>query len=780
MRAQTRRWLSVVAVLALSQVCKSQDNLLRNPEFRFRTPTRGDGVARNVACWNCDAWGDLRVTGADKVKAFRPKHAKAGVVRLRPGKRLYQFSTLPEMGLAVGDRVALSVLGFQPNPAALRVRLTLMRIESADGKWSPKDFGCRDKRVFSRHGRGEPVRGPHVEALSSKAEGQFAITLDPLTVEAFFKRDRKSSAKYKNTVGVLVEFVNVGKGDVWVYAPRLVKGDRAKVGLAAGRPVPEYYRLLPRTMGKLMRGEPIHILALGSSIDSGDANPRLYVYDEDPKSPTYKQPMWKGGFDAVAAGWPQLKDYVNQPRIFLKYTGRMQRELMRKFNLRVSDILINAMSCGGSSIGESHSGFKTYATLAQPAGPANGHPPGKKWNQLYPRLFKDGKPAPDLVIFGHGHNERIDKPDGIAVYEGAVRWFQRRYPKVEFLFCQWHTRSKARSNIPPLPVRKALCEHYGIPFVDITPMVEGLGKSCNYFALCPDGGHAQAGSHYMWFKQLEQIFETADPLKPFREQRRLPKRINAYTYGWEGDMVRYKAPHPRIRGPRLIIEDSAFNLWCKDGTKPSMRLFIDGELVPRGNPGNGRQSRGIHGRNSSFVHGRLSLGDRHLLEVVSVEMVKKPGRKRPVGEVTNGAKVKILGVDCKVPPKRRRYGVESPRWRLPAGCAVERFASKWGAPYGDKAVTLKPGQTMALDVEVTDIAVAYVDQPEGGELRVSVDGKQGLAQPTNVPFVDTDKKTRYLENRKAVPGFPVGKRRVELRAAKAPVRVLGLYTYDRR
>jgi len=73
-------------------------------------------------------------------------------------------------------------------------------------------------------------------------------------------------------------------------------------------------------------------------------------------------------------------------------------------------------------------------------------------------------PAPDLVIFGHGHNERIDAPDGIAVYEGAIRWFQKRFPRVEFLFCQWH-HSYDNANIPPVPERRKLCEHYGIPFI---------------------------------------------------------------------------------------------------------------------------------------------------------------------------------------------------------------------------------------------------------------------------------------------------------------------------
>ena len=511
-----------------------------------------------------------------------------------------------------------------------------------------------------------------------------------------------------------------------------------------------------------MRGEPIHIMTLGSSIDTGDANPRLYAYDEDPRSPTYKQPLHKGEFDAKAMGCPHLEDYIHHPKQLFKYTGRLRQELMRKFDLPVSKLFLNAMSCGGSSIGESHSGLQEYASLDQSPSPANGHPSGKSWKQLYPELFEGGRtPAPDLVVFGHGHNERIDSPDGIAVYEGAVRWFQKRYPDVEIIFCQYHPRSVDRSNIPPIPVRKKMAQHYGIPYIDVTPMMEGLVKSCNYYALAPDGGHPQAATHYMWFKQIEQAFEMADPLESFEQQRRLPKRLSPYTYGWEGDMVTFTAPHARIRGSRIIIEDTAFNVWASDGTKDRMKIVVDGKPMPKG-AGNGRQMRGRNVRNSSFVHGRLSLGDRHVIEVL-------------------GADVKIHTTDCKVCPNRTFVTAASSEWRKSMGVpAPETFASQWGAPYGDQVVTLTKGQSLALTVAATDLSVAYVDDPEGGELRLAVDGKERLAQPTHVPFVDTDGKSHYMENRKGVCDVAWGQHRVEIRASRGSVRVLGVYAYDAR
>lgn len=767
MTAGNLSWISLT--LAAGTACAEPANLLLNPSFRFHARSAAGypsgRASHNVACWNTDAWGDITVVARDAIDAFTPAAPVVGVARIAPGKRLYQFNTLPELGCAPGDRLSLVVQGFQDGDSRLEARMTLLCLESADGTWCPRDFGCPDDRTFSRQGRGELVPGAQRRSAGSSGEGAVTVGLEALPVDTVFERARDSSVTHINTVALLVEFANLGTaGDVWVYAPVLVKGATAPEAFAPGRAAPETYRQLPRTVGKLLRGDPIHIMALGSSIDTGDANPRLYVYDEDPASPAYKQPLWNGGFDAAAVRRPDLADYIDVPKQYLKYTGRLRLELMRKFQLQVSDIFINAMSCGGSSIGESHSGFAEYSALEQAPGGQNGHPTGKSWAQLYPRLFSAGrKPAPDLVIFGHGHNERIDAPDGIAVYEGALRWFQKRFPEVEFLFCQWHSSYK-NGNIPPVPERRKLCEHYGIPFIDIVPLIEALTSTwCNHYALCPDGGHPQAGAHTIWFRQLERMFELADPLATLVPQTRLPPRYNPYSYGWEGRIVTYTAPHPRIRGSRMVIDDTAFNLWCSDGGKERMTLVLDGEESKGGSAGNGRQMTRRDPRNSSFVHGRLSLGDRHLLEVLGT------------GPVT------VAALDCKVCDKRRFLPVDDPAWRLPAdAAAVEPFASEWGAPYGERLLRLAAGQTLRLRVSATDLSVAYVDRPDAGELQVSVDGRQRLTQACNLPFVDTDGTAHFMANRRGILDLGFAQHTVELRAATGPVSVLGLYTYDTR
>ena len=755
--------------MALTCAVSAQtQNLLRNPTFAFHARDAagrpGGRTSHNVACWNTDTWGDITAVRADDAGVLEVPSGVVGAVRIAPGGRLYQFNNLPEMGCRPGDALSLAVTGAQIG-GRLEVRLTLLRVESADGEWSPKDLGCSDERTFSRHGRGELLRGPSKTTVAGVGDSTQLLKIENLLMETRFENERKSSSAYTNSVAVLVEFLNTADdGDVWVCGPSLVNGATVPDAFTPGRPVPEYYRQLPRTTGKLLRGEPIHILALGSSIDTGDANPRLYIYDESPGSPTFKQPLWKGQFDADAAGCPELTDYVASAKQYVKYTERLRRELMRKHNLPISTLFLNAMSCGGSSIGESHSGFATYTALDWAPGSQNGHPKGKAWADLYPELFADGKrPAPDLVVFGHGHNERIDSPDGIAVYEGAIRWFQKHFPEVEILFCQWHMNS-GDGNIPPIEMRRKLCGHYGIPFIDITSAIKPLTDTwCNRFALCPDGGHPQAGAHTIWFRQLEQMFEMADPVLPPLPQKRLPSRLNPYSYGWEGRMVTYTAPHQRIRGNRMIIDDTAFNLWCDDGQKEWMTIVIDGKPLKKGPAGNGRQMSRRDLRNSSFVHGRLSLGDRHLLEI------------------QGGEEINVVALDCKVCDKRTYFPVASAAWGLPEGAAnVQPFVSEWGAPYGDHTIALQPGQAMTIHVEATDLAVAYVDTATSGTLHVTVDGSEKLAQACNLPFSDSDGKQHFLENRRGIRNLDFARHTVQLRATDAPVNILALYAYDSR
>ncbi|HCO25326.1 MAG TPA: hypothetical protein DIT97_20735 [Gimesia maris] len=759
--------LSVVACPLVSAVCaeetKPVQNLLQNPEFRLRK-TAATEPGRSILCWNTDRWGDVIAGKGNGKLVLQPTE---NMVELLPGKRIWQFATLPELGLKSGDAVSLSVNGYQETSGALKVRLCLMLIESDDGEWSPAEFRLPDKRTFAKQGRGELIRAPQREASAQETGKEFHLQVNGLKVDPRFKHQRESDAAFRNVVGVLVEFVNDSDKRVWIDSPALVKGDQAVTESAASRALPDLYRQIPRTMKKLTTGQPVTILTLGSSIDRGSANPRLYFYDEDPASPHYKEPLVEarpGKPDAMKQliaermERPDLQDYVGWSQHYFMYTGRMRRELLRKFHYPVDKILLNVMAADGSSIGESHSGFQEYAALELAPGPnENGHPTGKSWQELYPALFENGKkPGPDLVIFGHGHNEHIDRPDEIAAYEGAIRWFQRHYPGVEFVSCMW-IRDKGQPNSMTGPMQQ-LCTHYGIPFVDLGELLIDLKTTCNQYALAPDGGHPSAASHYIWFKQLEQVFEMPDDPQPGIAQQQLPARMNDFTANWEGEMVRFAADSPRIvDGRMMILEDAAFNLWA-DNKREMMQLLIDGQ--PAQHAGHGRHSWSRpNPRNSTFVHGRLSRGDRHIIEI--------PNKN-----------ARLNTVDCKVGLNRRFYGIDSKDWR--GTSAVKTFESKWGAPYGEKAFQLQPGESLEIDVEADELSIAWLDDPTGGTLVAEVDGKQVWSQQTNEPFTDSQGRKHFIENRRGVLGLPFGKHRIKLRAEEKPVRVLGVFGYDGR
>lgn len=741
-------------------------NLLQNPEFALRLTSKQAERGRSVLCWNTGAWGDVKSVsaGSEGTPSFK---SSGKLVSIEPGKRFWQFATLSELGLAKGDAVSLGVKGYQKSPGALQARLCLMLIESADGTWSPKDFGMSDKRTFSRHGRGELIRSPQLETSSGNVGDEFVLVQEGLTIDPRFEHQKESSADFRNVVGVLVEFANVSEKPVWIHSPTLVKGPHAVMDAASSRPLPDFYRRIPRTLAKLSQGKPISILTLGSSIDRGSANPRLYFYEEDPKSPKYKEPLTSARpsraetlktFLAEREGRPDLQDYVGWSQHYFMYTGRMRRELLRKFNYPVDQILLNVMACDGSSIGESHSGFQEYAALElSPSPNPNGHPEGKSWKELYPRLFRDGKtPGPDLVVFGHGHNEHIDRPDEIAAYEGAVRWFQRHYPEVEFVSCMW-IRDKGKANSMSEPMQK-FCAYYGIPFIDAGQTLLDLQATCNRYALAPDGGHPGAASHYLWYKQLERVFEIPQNAEPGIPQKHLPVRMNDYSYGWEGEMKRFQSPSPRFVDQRMmIIEDCAFNVWS-DNQKELTQLLIDGK--PAQDAGHGRHSWSApNPRNSTFVHGRLSLGDRHIIEIPN-------------------EKAKLVVVDNKICLNRSFFGVEAAEWKSKP--PVKSFTSTWGAPLGEKAFLLTAGASIEIEVEGTDLSVAWLDRSDAGTLVTSVDGKAVWSQPTNVAFQDSKGGKHFIENRCGVRGLPFGKHRVRLQAQDNDVWVLGLLSYDVR
>ncbi len=742
-------------------------NLLLNPRFEFHSfanHREGRAVSyesHDVAFWNTDAWGDITVMRESHApEDVRPDFSTGNLVRIEPGKRFWQFVTLAEAGVAPGEAVSLSVRGWQAEAGALRATLKLMKLDSEDGEWSPAEFGMADQRTFPRHSRGELVVAESYEATSD-ARGRVELRIEHAEIIGHFTPGEESHSADVNTVGLMVELTNTLEAvegedrGVWVYAPTLTADGPATPARRPAREMRALYRHIPRTIQKLWKGEPIHVLLMGSSIDRGSANPPLYLYDEDPESPTFKQPLADGEFDGELVGRPDLDGYYGWWRHYFSYTGRLKRELMRKFDLGPDKLLFHWMACDGSCVGEAHSGLAEYCSLSLPPEPnTNGHAAGRTWEQLYPELFsRPGGPGPDLVIFGSGANEKTDTPHEAAVYEGMIRWVQRHYPGCEFLFCQFQNQGGYTPNPGDL---QAIGLRYGIPFCDYGLVGDRLTRWVNRRALVPRDGHPQAAAHYLWFKQLERAFETWDPIEAGQPQELLPERLHPNSYGWEGEMVLFERESARIVGNRFILEDTAFNAFASAAEDEEPQPVVDGEQLA----GSRRGQPSYDLRNSWFRYGNLRLGDRHILEA------KGPGAE-------------LKYVDAKVCPNRRVIGVESPRWDL-GGADVTEFASEWGAPFGDRQAMLQPGASFTIDVVATDISVAYVDAADAGTLRVLVDGEERLMQPANVAFTDCDGGEHYLENRKGVLDLGYGLHRVTLEATDAPVSVLGVFTYDAR
>ncbi len=756
-----RCFLCLFVGLALANASGQAPNLLLNPHYEFHAfANHRDGQANSythheVAGWNTDAWGDLTVLRESHAdSAIRPAFTAGNLVRIEPGKRFWQFATLPELGLGHGSTVSLHVYGWQGAAAGLRARVIPLKLDSEDGDWKPADFGMADKREFPRHGRGELV-AVAVHEAKTDTTGAVELALANLPIPGTFHRDdaNHSYSADCNTIGLRVEFANASDQPVWVWWPSLTATAEPVARAVPVRALPEAYRHIPRTMQKLWKGEAIHILLMGSSIDRGSANPPMYLYDEDPASPTFKQPLSDRQFDPEKAGRPDLAGYVGWWQHYWDYAGRLRLELMRRYNLPVSKICLNFMACDGSCIGEAHSGLAEYCSLAIPPGDnANGYANGGDWRTLHPELFSrpDG-PGPDLVIFGSGANEKTDTPDEVAVFEGTIRYIQRHYPNAEFLFCMFQNAGGYTPNPGDL---QALALRYGIPFLDFGKASDDVTRWCNKSALVPRDGHPQAACHYLWFKQLEQAFLCADPIGAGFPQQYLPERLHPNTYGWEGEMVSFAGNDPRLAGGLFVFEDTAFNCWgeAKDATPVP---YVDGEKFSAR-----RSSPRRDVRNSLFRHGRCRLGDRHILELT-------------------GPEARLTAMDAKVCPNRRWFPVDHPLWQRPE-VPVAEFASTVGAPYGNRQLLLSPGQSLSIDVVGTDLSVAYADQAEGGTLSVLVDGQEQLAVATDQPYVTQAGESRFLENRKGILGLGYGWHRVKLQAKETPVAVLGLFTYDAR
>jgi len=679
-------------------------NLLLNSRFDFHSfvnHREGKAVSyesHNVAFWNTDAWGDITVLReshiSDKLPLVglgvkhrhvdaqvRPEFSAGNLVAIAPGKRFWQFFTLPEAGLAHGEDVSLIVHGYQSQPNMLRASIKLMKLDSEDGTWSPADFGMADARTFAKHARGELVVAKSYETTSDQV-GHIELKVEDAEVVGHFTPDWQSHSGDMNTIGIRVQFENAAQGeeaeDVWVYSPCLCVGPRALARLPEAREMVPWYRYIPRTIQKLWKGEAIHVLLMGSSADRGSANPPLYPYDEDPNSPTFKQPLADDRqFEGELVGRSDLNGYFAWWRFYLTYTGRLKRELMRKFDLSPSELLFNWMACGGSCVGEAHSGLKDYCSLSLPPDPqVNGHPAGKTWRELYPKLFERPQgPGPDLVIFGSGHNEKTDTPDEVAVFEGMIRWIQRHYPNCEFLFSMLQQFGAQTPNPGDL---QALSLRYQMPMLDYGKVIDDITRWCNWTQAVLHDNHPQAPAHYLWFKQLEKAFECWDPIQPGQAQLQLPERLHPNSYGWEGDLVTYGAESPRIRGSKFIFDDTAVNAWGEIGSEEQPLPFVDG--VERS-----MAYRSSHPRrdlrNSWFRFGNARLGDRHILEI-------------------KGPEARLTYVDAKVCPGRRLFGTDSPLWEL-RGAPVTNFASQWGAPYGSRQAILRPGHAFDIPFHST-------------------------------------------------------------------------------
>lgn len=744
----------------LAQKLNESGNLLLNPYFEFHSfINHRDGIpisysSKNVAFWNTDSWGNIEVMRESHVSTnIRPKFSTHNLVAISPGKKMWQFFTLPQAGLAHGDHVNLSVFCYQPGGDMLKAKIKLLKLDSQDGTWSPRTFGMTDNRTFPKHSRGELVVEKTFETSSSDA-GNVVLKVENAEVVGQVSFGNRSNSNDMNTIGIQVEFENVDPADtVWIYYPSFTVTRNELQPVPLARNMVPLYKHIPRTMQKLWKGEPIHIIIMGSSIDRGSANPNMYLYDEDPHSKSFKQPIAEDLFDGAKVEREDLDSYFGGWRHYFSYVGRLKLELMRKFNLTPDKICLNFMACDGSSIGEAHSGLEEYCSLSLPPDPEmNGQKSGESWKQLYPELFSrlEG-PRPDLVIFGSGANEKTDTPDEVAVFEGMIRWIQRHYPDTEFLFAPFQNFGGYTSNSGDL---QALSLRYQIPYLDYGKTIDDAARWCNRYALIPIDGHPQAAAHFLWFKQLENAFECWDPIVSGEAQLQLPDRLHNNSYGWEGEMETFDKTSKRLKENRFIFEDIAVNCWGKSDSERTV-AYVDGVKFQ---PHRSSPDRDI--RNSLFSYGNCKLGDRHILEI-------------------EGENAELTYVDSKICPNRQIFTVDNPRWNT-LELENEHFDSKWGAPYGSKMVVLKPGNSIEIEIACTDISVAYVDQPKGGTLDILIDDQLRLSQPSNIPFIDTDNGVNFIENRKGILNLGFGLHKVRLEAKEASVEILGIFTYDKR
>ena len=165
--------------------------------------------------------------------------------------------------------------------------------------------------------------------------------------------------------------------------------------------------------------------------------------DEDPASPSFKQPLTGREFDGTPH-WPtEWNDYIEWWQHRFMYIGRLRHGADAQVQLSDGEAAPQHHGVRWLSISESHSGLADYATLAFPPDPnRNGHRTGKTWQELYPHLFtRPEGPRPDLVIFGSGANEK-----------GG--WRRRKWPRLK-------AQSAGSSGTTRIPSSSSACSRTG-------------------------------------------------------------------------------------------------------------------------------------------------------------------------------------------------------------------------------------------------------------------------------------------------------------------------------
>jgi hypothetical protein len=113
---------------------KKTANLQINPYFEFHSfisHLEGKPVSyasNNIDFWYTDSWGDIEVERESHVVgSIRPKFSSHNLVAIMSGKKICQFFTPPEAGLAHGEHINLLVYGYQDKGNILKAKIQFIR-----------------------------------------------------------------------------------------------------------------------------------------------------------------------------------------------------------------------------------------------------------------------------------------------------------------------------------------------------------------------------------------------------------------------------------------------------------------------------------------------------------------------------------------------------------------------------------------------------------------------------------------------------------------------------